>query len=190
MSIERLGGHFAVSSLFESYEDRSRVYCYNVERNHFSIEADGRLRLGLGRARFSSAITGEAQSFNFGAVYLGEHNIIAGVRLANRGQDDEALSQNLLKVFSHADTAEIIRVFDEAFENSTFSLRSLFRDEQRKVVNLILAESLTSSAAVYRSVYESQAPLIRFLDDLSIPVPPGAEGLCRDCPKPSIAHSL
>jgi alpha-amylase/alpha-mannosidase (GH57 family) len=172
VGIERLAGHFAISSLFENYEDKSRVYCYHVERHHFSIEADGRLRLGLGRARFSSAITCEAHSFNFGAVYLGEHNIIAGVLPTNRGQDDEVLRQHLLEVFSRADTTEIIRAFDEHFEKRTFSLRSLFRDEQRKVVNLILAESLASSAAAYRSVYESQAPLIRFLGDLAIPVPP------------------
>ncbi len=50
-------------------------------------------------------------------------------------------------------------------------MRSLFRDEQRKITNLILADSLAASAAAYRSIYESQAPLIRFLHDLSIPVP-------------------
>ena len=50
-------------------------------------------------------------------------------------------------------------------------MRQLFRDEQRKITNLILNESLTSAAAVYRTIFESQAPLIRFLHGLSIPVP-------------------
>ena len=85
--------------------------------------------------------------------------------------EDDALQKKLSEVFSRADTAEIIRVFDEAFHQRTFSLRSLFRDEQRKIINLILADSLASSAAAYHSIYESQAPLIRFLLDLSIPVP-------------------
>ena len=58
-----------------------------------------------------------------------------------------------------------------SMDNKTFSLRQLFRDEQRKITNLILNESLNSAAAVYRTVFEGQAPLIRFLNGLDIPVP-------------------
>ncbi len=50
-------------------------------------------------------------------------------------------------------------------------MSSLFRDEQRKIVGLILNDSLTSAAAAYRTIYENQAPLIRFLNSLAIPVP-------------------
>jgi alpha-amylase/alpha-mannosidase (GH57 family) len=170
VSIERLAAHFSISSLFENFEDKSQIYCYEVERDHFSIEADGKLRLGMGRARFGSRIIGESEVFSFAAVHLGEHNVIAGVR-PSKPDEDEAVRKNLSEVFSRADIAEIIRVLDEAFAKQTFSLRSLFRDEQRKIVDLILAESLASSNAAYGSIYESQAPLIRFLYDLSIPVP-------------------
>jgi alpha-amylase/alpha-mannosidase (GH57 family) len=170
VGIERLAGHFAISSMFQDYEAKAKIYCYQVERSHFSIEAEGKLRLGLGQALFGSRITSESEAFTFATVHLGEHNIIAGVRPSNPAED-ETLRKNLSEVFSRADTAEIIRVFDETFHKRTSSLRSLFRDEQRKIINLILAESLASSAAAYRSVYDSQAPLIRFLYDISIPVP-------------------
>jgi hypothetical protein len=168
---ERLAGHIAISSLFENYEARSRIYCYQVERDKFAIEADGKLRLGQGQANFCSLITRECAAFTFATVHLGEHNVIAGV-LPSDPEQDETLRKTLSEVFLRADTAEIIRVFDEVFHKRTFSLRSLFRDEQRKITNLILADSLAASAAAYRSLYESQAPLIRFLHDLSIPVPP------------------
>ena len=168
---ERLAGHFAISSLFENYEAKSKIYCYQVERDKFAIEADGKLRLGQGQANFCSLITRECAAFTFATVHLGEHNVIAGV-LPSNPEQNETLRKTLSEVFLRADTAEIIRVFDEVFHKRTFSLRSLFRDEQRKITNLILADSLAASAAAYRSIYESQAPLIRFLHDLSIPVPP------------------
>jgi hypothetical protein len=38
-------------------------------------------------------------------------------------------------------------------------------------VGLLLNDSLTSAAAAYRNIYENQAPLIRFLNSLNIPVP-------------------
>ena len=99
------------------------------------------------------------------------NNVIAGVAPPNPSVDGSLLQARLLQVFSTADIAQIVRVFDEIFQKHTFSLRSLFRDEQRKITNLILAESVASSTAAYRSIYESQAPIIRFLNDLSIPVP-------------------
>jgi alpha-amylase/alpha-mannosidase (GH57 family) len=167
---ERLAGHFAISSMFENYEAKSRIYCYEVDRSKFSIEADGKLRLGQGQANFCSLITRECAAFTFTTVHLGEHNIIAGI-LPSNSEQDAAVHKALSEVFSRADTAEIIRVFDEVFHKHAFSLRSLFRDEQRKITSMILADSLASSAAAYRSIYESQAPLIRFLHDLSIPVP-------------------
>ena len=128
---ERLAGHFAISSLFENYEAKSKIYCYQVERDKFAIEADGKLRLGQGQANFCSLITRECANFTFATVHLGEHNVIAGV-LPTNAEQDETLQKTLSEVFSRADTAEIIRVFDEAFHKRTFSLRSLFRDEQRK----------------------------------------------------------
>jgi hypothetical protein len=73
--------------------------------------------------------------------------------------------------FTQADTAEIIRLLDQIYGKRIFSLRMLFRDEQRKITNIILNESIDSAAAVYRTVFESQAPLIRFLNGLDIPVP-------------------
>ncbi|MGC1688281.1 MAG: DUF3536 domain-containing protein [Candidatus Acidiferrales bacterium] len=178
VDIERVAGHFAISSLFENYEDKSRIYCYRVDRTKSSLEADGKLRLGIGQARFSSQITCESAEFNFAVVHLGEHNVIAGV-LPSSPDDHEAFRKNLSEVFFRADIAEIIHVFDDTFGARIFSLRSLFRDEQRKVTNLILADSLSSAAAAYRSIYDTQAPLIRFLYDLSIPVPPALKAAAQ-----------
>jgi hypothetical protein len=42
-----------------------------------------------------------------------------------------------------------------------------------------LADSLSSAAAAYRSIYDAQAPLIRFLYDLSIPVPPALKAAAQ-----------
>jgi hypothetical protein len=70
---------------------------------------------------------------------------------------------------SRADTAGAVLALDQAFDKKTFFLRQLFRDEQRKITNTILNEPLTSAAAVYRRIFESQAPLIRFLNDYRFP---------------------
>ncbi|HEY6766184.1 MAG TPA: DUF3536 domain-containing protein [Candidatus Sulfotelmatobacter sp.] len=170
VDIERVAGHYAISSLFENYGEKTRIYCYDVEREDYSIEAEGKMRLANGSARLRSEITQETEEVDFAVLHLGEHNITAGVRPRNDSSNGE-LREKLITAFSHADTAEAIRVLDQIFGSKTFSLRQLFRDEQRKITNLVLHESLISAAAVYRTIFENQAPLIRFLHGLSIPVP-------------------
>ena len=170
VDIERVAGHYAISSLFENYGDKTQVYCYDVERDNYSLEAEGKMRLATGSVRLSSEITEESAQFDFGVLQLGEHNITAGVGPHDRSANGE-LRGKLIEAFSQADSPEAIRILDQMFGSKTYSLRLLFRDEQRKITNQILNESLTSAAAVYRTIFESQAPLIRFLHGLSIPVP-------------------
>jgi alpha-amylase/alpha-mannosidase (GH57 family) len=172
VNIEKLAGHYAISSLFENYGERTNIYCYNVEREQYSLEAEGKLRLAVGRARFSSEITRESASLSFGVLHLGDHNVTGGVRHSDDREKYEQSRARLIECFSKADTAAVIRILDEEFDEHSFSLSSLFRDEQRKIVALILNDSLTSAAAAYRTIYENQAPLIRFLNSLNIPVPP------------------
>ena len=171
VDIEKLAGHYAISSLFENYSEKTGIYCYDVDREQYSLEAEGKLRLATGRARFSSEITRESATMSFGVLHLGDHNVTGGVRHSNGPERYEELKARLIECFSKADTAAVIRILDEEFSEHSYSLSSLFRDEQRKIVGLILNDSLTSAAAAYRNIYENQAPLIRFLNSLNIPVP-------------------
>src|SRR5207249_11334107 len=53
----------------------------------------------------------------------------------------------------------------------TYSLRSIFHDDQRKILNVILKSTLAEAEAVYRQIYETHAPMMRFVSDLRIPLP-------------------
>ncbi len=170
IDMRMLAAHYAISSLFENYEAEAQIYCYRADREDFSIEAEGKVRLATGRARFSSNITRESDRFSFAVLHLGDPNLVAGVRTVDQARDD-AEKAKLEELFSRADTAAIIRELDEGFDKQTFSLKSLFKDEQRKITKQILDESLQSTAAAYRSIYQTNAPLIRFLRGLGIPIP-------------------
>jgi alpha-amylase/alpha-mannosidase (GH57 family) len=170
IDMRMLAGHYAISSLFENYEQQAQIYCYRVDREDFSIEAEGKVRLAVGRARFNSNITRESDIFSFAALHLGDPNLLAGVRPADAARDD-AEKANIRELFLRADTAAIIREMDETFRKQTFSLKSLFKDEQRKITKQILDDSLKATASAYQSIYQTNAPLIRVLHSLGIPIP-------------------
>jgi alpha-amylase/alpha-mannosidase (GH57 family) len=171
VSIDQLAGHYAISSLFEPYGERTRIYCYHVQREDYALEVEGRQKMAVGRATFSSEVTRETASLGFAVLHLGDHNIAGGVNHFDKIEDYDQLKGALADSFGKADTTQALQTIAERFSNNTFSLRTLFRDEQRKIVDLILKDSLATAAAAYRSIYENQAPLIRFLNGLGIPVP-------------------
>ena len=179
VSIDQLAGHYAISSLFEPYGERTRIYCYDVQREDYSLEVEGKHKLIVGRAAFSSEITREMASLGFAVLHLGDHNIAGAAGHFDRIEDYDQLKSQLLDSFSKADTTQTLHTLTERFSANTFSLRTLFRDEQRKIVDLILKDSLASAAAAYRSIYENQAPLIRFLNGLGIPVPPAFQSAAQ-----------
>jgi hypothetical protein len=169
--MDKVAGHYAISALFENYGPQAQIYCYRVDRSDLAIESEGKLRLATGKARFSSDITRESDEFSFAVMHLGDHNLLAGVSATDPERNQE-LRTKLEELFARADTAEIVRLMDEHFSHRTFSLKSLFRDEQRRITAQILKDSLTSVGVAYRSMYETNAPLIRFLHGLSTPTPP------------------
>ena len=167
----KLAAHYAISSVFEPYEDHTRIYCYDACREGYEAHTEGKMRLAIGRARFTSEITLESSSFSFGVLHLGDHNVGAGIRPLKADEDYEDLRKGLGEAFSKADVAEVIRLVDEGFGRQIYSLKSLFRDEQRKIAGLLVEEALAEAIAAYRSNYENHAALIRFLNGLGVPLP-------------------
>ena len=127
-----VAAHYALSSMFESYPEQARIYCYSVDRQDINVNEAGRARLAIGRARVISELTTEAEVFTFGSLYMGDHVMNAGVRPFRGENDFNALKNELCEPFMRADFPEAVRVLDRHFGDSTYSLRSIFHDEQRK----------------------------------------------------------
>jgi hypothetical protein len=125
----------------------------------------------IGRARITSEITQESKLLSFGAVYMGDYTMNAGVREYQEEADYAALNQELVDPFRRGDLPEIIRILDRHFGNSTYSLRSIFKDDQRKIVDLILKSTVAEAESAYRHLYESHAHLMHFLADINVPQP-------------------
>jgi hypothetical protein len=136
-----------------------------------SVTEAGRSKLIVGRARITSEITEESDVFTFGSLYMGDHSMNAGVRIYKNEHDFNALKQELAGPFNRADFPQVIRLIDKHFVESTYSLRSIFHDDQREILNIIMKSTLAEAEAIYRQLYETHAPMMRFLSDLGAPLP-------------------
>ncbi|MGA7104634.1 MAG: DUF3536 domain-containing protein [Candidatus Deferrimicrobiaceae bacterium] len=169
VDLHKVVAHYAVSSLFENYGDVAEVFCYQVEREDYRLLPAGRKRLALGRAKITSEITRESADVTFGVLHFGDHNVSGGIRAYQGEKAYESMAAEMSGIFAGADFPEIIRAVDRNFDVGVYSLKLLFRDEQRRILDMILAATMADIDAVYRQLYMQNAPLMRFLSDIGYP---------------------
>ena len=171
VDLPKVAVHYAVTALFQEYPNPAPVYCYSVERENSRTFQAGRARLSLGKVRVTSDLTGDSDLLSYGVLHFGDHNLNAGVRQF-RGEEAYGLLQGEVgKAFEHGDLAQVIRLLDRDFGGVSYSLRSLFRDEQRRVLDHILASTLREVEDEFREIYLQYSPLMRFLNGLGTPLP-------------------
>ena len=168
IGLEQVAAHYAISSLFET---GAAKYCYTIDPSDYRTFASGKIQLAAGRAGVCSRITLECESYSFAVLHMGDHSLSAGVR---KFVSEEAYSKTLHELqhaFSRADVPAVIRVLDHHFGGGTYSLKSLFRDEQRRIMDHILESTLIEAEGSLRTIYEHHAPLMKFLGDVNYPRP-------------------
>ena len=171
VGLPEVGAHYAVSSLFERYGQQERIYCYTAESEDYESSQAGVARLAAGRVRLTSEITLESDILTFAVVHFGDHNLAAGVRPFQGLEQYRATVDEITTAFSRADLPDVIRLVDQRFEGCTYSLKSLFKDEQREILGIVLGSTLLEAESAYRQVHEHHAPLMRFLRDIGYPLP-------------------
>jgi alpha-amylase/alpha-mannosidase (GH57 family) len=171
VDLTEVGAHFAISSLFTVAADQTREYCYDIDVADQQVREAGRARLATGLITVASRVTKEDLLLSYGVLHLGDHTIHAGVRSFVDAEAFATMREDLTETFEAADFTDTIRRLDRHFANSTYNLRSLFHDQRRLVLDQIIQSTLRDAENVYRQIYERNAPLMRFLHDLSIPMP-------------------
>ena len=167
----KVGAHYAMSSLFESYPDNTRIYAYSVDNKDYRLKRSGKMRLAFGKARLTSEITQESEMLMFGVLHFGDHNLHGGVALHASEEAYRDITKSIRDAFNRTDLAATIQGLDQGFAGRVYSLKNLFRDEQRKVLNEVLESTVEHSFSVAREIYKEEAQLLRFMNDCGIPIP-------------------
>ncbi|MBV9296196.1 MAG: DUF3536 domain-containing protein, partial [Acidobacteriaceae bacterium] len=171
VDLEKVGAHYSISSLFAPYGERTEIFSYTAKRLDYHTGDAGRLRMALGQARFTSKVTQESEVLTFWVVHFGDHNVAGGVQKVDGLAGYQDMLAAIGNSFDQVDIPEVVRLLDKRFGDRTYSLRSLFRDEQRRIVRTILSATIAEAEAAYLQLYENHAALMRFITSLGTPMP-------------------
>jgi len=174
LDLEQVAAHYAISSIFSSFAEETDLFCFRVWRNSYDVYTSGRGRLALGRVKIVGAVTGKQGGFSFAVLHFGDQNITAAVK-AYEPEDAAAFDAFAAEAAAHvqrADFPEVIRLLDRFYGHMDYSLTSLFTDEQRRIVQLILNSTLADIEISLTTIYEDHASLLHFLSQAGLPKPP------------------
>ena len=172
VDLSTVGAHYAMRSLFEEYPTQATVHCYTVDQNFIRALAVGNVKMVVGDVCITSSITWESECLRFGAIHWGDHNISCCISPRPEGENAEKmLADEIFDVFSQGEFPTALLMLKKSLGESTYSLRHLFRDEQRRILNIILDYKVTGAEGAYRQIYEINAPLLLFLKDIMVPAP-------------------
>lgn len=177
IGLEAVGAHYAISSIFRSYPEDGALFCFDVHRDSHEIFNSGRGRVALGRARVRSRVTEESEDICFAVLHLGDQNLSAAIKpyVPQEPEQLEAFtrfSAEIGNAMRRANLPEVIRLIDHFFGNMSYSLTSLFADEQHRILNTILNRTLSEMEESLRKIYEDHASLLHFLIESGIAAPP------------------
>ena len=165
----RVGAHYAITTLFNGRQ--KNIYAYQIKEHDIEQRENGTLKTAIGYVVIQSKVTLEQDKIIFAVLYLGGHNVNGRVA---RYQDEESYQKMLQEIdssFQKAEVVDIIRLMDKHFGTDSYSLQSLFKDEQRQVLEKILEPVLSGIENNFLQTYLDNSTLINFLRQLDIPIP-------------------
>ncbi|OGR32891.1 MAG: hypothetical protein A2005_05085 [Desulfuromonadales bacterium GWC2_61_20] len=176
LDLQRVAVHHAIVAGFEQHCDPDlphshTIHCYRADDCALEVIPGGRMQLTVGRCRISSTITGEDGEFAFAVLNLGGHNLNAGVHPWRDSATFAALRAALATPFEQSNIPEVVRVMDREFGAAHYSLLHLFKDDQRRILQQLMTQTLAEVEGAFRTIYDNNFSLLRFLHDTGIPTP-------------------
>ena len=171
VDMNRVGAHYAVSSLFSEYAEKSRVYSFDTQLENFEKHSAGKYQLALGSAVLRSEVTWEEENITFAVLHLGDHHLFGGVRTFLEEGAYQKMHDEVLDSFRNSRVHEAIVLLDKHFGMHNYSFWHLFKDDQKKILHQVLEETMSNVESAFRQIYENNYSILQAMKALSIEPP-------------------
>ncbi len=162
---------WAVSSLYQDFEDEEDVYCYNVKRNDYKRVSKGNSNFVIGNIEIRSRVTLERSNLVFALMQYAGGDFHCAIKEFSNNNEYQDLKNSLIRTFMISPMTEIIRALDEKFGKEYFTLKDIFIEERKKILQILLKDTLTKFADTYREMYDLGKGSIYHMQNLGLEIP-------------------
>lgn len=171
VSVKQVVSHWAISSLFEEYEEETDIYCYRIKTVDYKKAKKGDTKLIIGRIEINSKVTFEQHDMIFALLHFGGEDFHCVIRGFAGKSEYNKIKDSLLAKYNTLPLTEVIRGLDEYFGKEYFTLKNLFIEERRKIINVLIEDKLKEFASTYKNLYDEARGPIMQLSELGLQIP-------------------
>jgi alpha-amylase/alpha-mannosidase (GH57 family) len=171
VNVKQVVNHWAISSLFEDYEEETEIYCYKIRSVDCKKAKKGDTKLVIGRLEINSKVTFEQHDMIFALLHFGGEDFHCVIRGYAGKSEYNKIKDSLLEKYHTLPLTEVIRGLDEYFGKEYFTLKNLFIEERRKIINVLIEDKLTEFGSTYKNLYDEAKGPIMQLSELGLQIP-------------------
>jgi alpha-amylase/alpha-mannosidase (GH57 family) len=171
ITLNQVAAHYAISSLFTTYPQEDRVYCYTVQQLNYQLRRLGTLTLAVGQIQLTSDITREVSNLVFAVLHLGGWDFHCCIQPFEGRRTYSQIKDTLFEALKLGSAAQVILTMSQSFGDQSYNLQSLFAEERQRIMSLLSQETLTRLDQLYLQVYrDNYGVLMAFhRDELDVP---------------------
>lgn len=162
---------WAISSIYQDFEDEEDVYCYTVKRFSYQKVQKGSSNFLVGHIEISSKVTLQKANLMFALMQYAGGDFHCAIKEFSNDAEFNELQATLIKTFALNPITEIIRTLDEKFGKEYFTLKDIFIEERKKILQILLKDQLEKFGNTYKEMYDQGKGSIYHMQNLGLEIP-------------------
>ncbi|MBP3924341.1 DUF3536 domain-containing protein [bacterium] len=171
ITVKQIATLWALTSLYQDFEDEENVYCYTIKKLAYKKVSKGNSNLVIGHIEVKSRITLQKANVMFALMQYSGGDFHCAIKEYSDDLEFNNMKNELIKTFMLNSITEIIRALDESFGKEYFTLKDIFIEERRKILQVLLKDKLEKFSQTYQDMYDGGKGSIYHLQSLGLAIP-------------------
>ena len=171
VTMKQVASLWVISSLYQDFDDEENVYCYKVIRHDYQKVEKGNSSFVTGCIEVQSRITQQKSNLIFALMQYADGDFHCAIKEYSEDIEFNTMKNTLIKKFLLDSITEIIRALDEYFGKEYFTLKDIFIEERRKILQILLKDKLDKFARTYEEMYDEGKSSIYHMQNLGLTIP-------------------
>ena len=171
ITVKQIATLWALSSLYQDFEDEENVYCYTITRKAYKKVQKNSSTFIVGHIEIQSKITLQKSNVMFALVQYAGGDFHCTIKEYSDDAEFNRIKNDLIKIYTMNTLTEIIRALDEYFGKEYFTLKDIFIEERRKILQILLKGKLEKFSQTYQEMYDEGKGSIYHLQGLGLSIP-------------------
>jgi alpha-amylase/alpha-mannosidase (GH57 family) len=173
VDLQRVLAHHAISLIYSlPGEDRCRrVFSFDLEATDLEVRTRGTGHLAVGSLRVRSRRTRNQAEARFVVIHFGGLDFHAVLGPPCNAASFDAFKRQLLDAYRSNSLADVTRLTSEEFPGQPHRLDDLFRDEQRRIIAIVLEDRFADYQRTFERLANQDEEMLNRLGQLRYPIP-------------------